>query len=101
MPNYPFLFEKRKIGSVPDPDALVLSGPAAPPPGYEIVSKPEARALVAYLLSLRADVSLFSAPLAAAAIPNGGSGTNAVGTNVVSTSTVGTNVVSTNAAPAK
>jgi cbb3-type cytochrome oxidase cytochrome c subunit len=76
MPVYPFLFEKRKIGSNPDPDALVLSGPAAPPTGYEIVPKPEARALVAYLLSLRADVSLFSAPLAAAAVSSGGSGTN-------------------------
>ena len=98
MPNYPFLFEKRRIGSVPDPDALVLPAPEAPPTGYEIVPKPEARALVAYLLSLRADVSLFSAPLAAAAISNGGGGTNAVGTNVVSTNATGTPVVSTNTA---
>jgi cbb3-type cytochrome oxidase cytochrome c subunit len=77
MPLYPFLFEKRKIGSSPDPDALVLSGPVAPPAGYEIVPKPEARALVAYLLNLRADVSLFSAPLASAVVSGGGSGTNA------------------------
>jgi cytochrome c oxidase cbb3-type subunit II len=91
MPNYPFLFEKRKIGSVPDPDALLLSGPAAPPAGYEIIPKTEARALVAYLLSLRADVSLFSAPLAAAAVTSSANGTN----------TAAAPVASTNAAPAK
>lgn len=84
MPNYPFLFEQRKIGSVPDPDALVLSGSAALPVGYEVVPKPEARALVAYLLSLRADVSLFSAPLASG-VPSGGSDTNTAAASGVST----------------
>lgn len=63
MPRYPYLFEKHKIGRQPSPDALTLSGPSAPEPGYEIVPKPETRALVAYLLSLQNDAPLFEAPL--------------------------------------
>src|ERR1043165_3218847 len=63
MPPYRFLFETRKIGKEATPDALKLSGKLAPPPGYEIVPKPEATALVAYLQSLRADVPLLEAPL--------------------------------------
>jgi cytochrome c oxidase cbb3-type subunit 2 len=90
MPPYRFLFEARKIGQQPSPDALTLSGPtpkfdaagtrtnwtspesirltaaAAPPSGTEIVPTDEAKALVAYLLSLRADVPLFERPLTAA-----------------------------------
>jgi cbb3-type cytochrome oxidase cytochrome c subunit len=62
MPPYRYLFEKRKIGNEPTPDALKLSGDLAPATGYEIVPKSEARALVAYLLSLRADAPLFEAP---------------------------------------
>ncbi len=52
MPPFRFLFEKRKItGQRPD-DALDLTGVEAPEAGYAIVPKPEAKALVAYLLSL-------------------------------------------------
>ncbi len=52
MPPFRFLFEKRKItGQRPD-DALDLTGVEAPEWGYEIVPKPEAKALVAYLISL-------------------------------------------------
>ncbi len=69
MPSYRFLFEKRKIQRCPSPDALVLPGSLAPPPGYEIVPRPEARALAAYLASLRADAPLFEAPLSLAAPP--------------------------------
>ena len=58
-----FLFEVRKIERVASPDALALSGEFAPPTGYEIVPKQEAKALVAYLLSLRADAPLYAAPL--------------------------------------
>lgn len=61
MPPYRFLFEKRKIRGSPSPDALPLHGED----GYEIVPKSEAQALVAYLLSLRADVPLFEAPMPA------------------------------------
>lgn len=63
MPPYRFLFEQRRIGKVPSPEALQLTGELAPPPGYEIVPTEKARALVAYLLSLRADAPLFEAPM--------------------------------------
>ncbi|MCW5551632.1 MAG: cbb3-type cytochrome c oxidase subunit II [Verrucomicrobiae bacterium] len=63
MPPYRYLFERRRMGQVASPDALQLTGEWAPPAGYEIVPKAEARALVAYLLSLRADAPLFEAPL--------------------------------------
>jgi cytochrome c oxidase cbb3-type subunit II len=58
MPPFPFLFEKRKIGARPSPDALKLAGKFAPEPGYEIVPKPEVKALVQYLLSLKANAPL-------------------------------------------
>jgi cytochrome c oxidase cbb3-type subunit II len=63
MPPFPFLFDVHKIGPRPSPDALKLSGKYAPPPGCEVVPKPSALALVAYLLSLKSDVSLPEAPL--------------------------------------
>jgi cytochrome c oxidase cbb3-type subunit 2 len=77
MPPYRYLFQRRKIERRPSPDALVLPPPLAPPPGYEVVPRPEATALAAYLVSLRADVPLFNAPMTlpgAAATP---AGTNA------------------------
>ena len=43
MPSYKFLFEKRKIAGQEDADALKLTGPLAPPPGYEIVPTNEAQ----------------------------------------------------------
>ena len=63
MPPYRFLFEKRKVGRESSPEALNLTGEFAPEPGYEIVPTDEARALVAYLKSLRADEPLFVAPM--------------------------------------
>jgi cytochrome c oxidase cbb3-type subunit 2 len=54
MPPFPFLFEKRKIGLRPSPAALKLTGQFAPEPGFEIVPRSEATALVQYLLSLKA-----------------------------------------------
>ena len=87
MPPYRFLFEKRRIERVSSPDAMVLPADVAPEPGYEIVPKPEAEALVAYLTSLRADAPLFSAPVTvAAAVPP--------------TVTTNAPAASTNAAPA-
>ncbi|HYG34418.1 MAG TPA: ribosomal protein L7/L12, partial [Clostridia bacterium] len=70
MPPYRYLFEKRRIERGPSPDALTLPPAFAPEPGYEIVPKPEATALVAYLMSLRADAPLFVAPVSVAAAPN-------------------------------
>ena len=62
MPPFKFLFEVRKIGATPSPDALVLPKEFAPAEGYEVVPKSEAKELVAYLSSLRADVPLYEAP---------------------------------------
>lgn len=60
MPRYPYLFEERRLrpGQEPAPDALRGFG-FEPPPGIEIVPKPEARQLVAYLLSLKADTLFY------------------------------------------
>ncbi|HTY88178.1 MAG TPA: cbb3-type cytochrome c oxidase subunit II [Candidatus Acidoferrum sp.] len=63
MPPFRYLFELHKIGQVPSPDALRFPGDFALPPGYEVVPKAEARQLAAYLLSLRASVPLYSAPI--------------------------------------
>jgi cytochrome c oxidase cbb3-type subunit 2 len=64
MPPFRYLFEVRTIGREPSPDALKLPPEFSPPAGYEVVPKPEARELAAYLLSLRATVPLYSAPFA-------------------------------------
>lgn len=70
MPPYRFLFETRKILRSPSAGALKdLPPELAPPAGYEIVPRPEARALAAYLLSLRADAPLFNAPFTAPPSP--------------------------------
>jgi cytochrome c oxidase cbb3-type subunit II len=58
MPPFRFLFERRRIGARPSPDALKLTGAEAPPPGFEVVPRPEAVALVQYLLSLKANAPL-------------------------------------------
>lgn len=63
MPAYPYLFETRPIHGRPSAEALKLEGDFAPPAGFEVVPKPEAHALVAYLLSLRSSVSLAEAPV--------------------------------------
>jgi len=62
MPPFRFLFETRKIGDAPSPDALNLPKELAPPAGCEVVPTDEAKNLVAYLLSLRTDVPLYDAP---------------------------------------
>lgn len=63
MPAYRFLFEVKKIGQQASPDALRLPKEFAPREGFEIVPKPEAKALVSYLVSLRAETPLYEAPL--------------------------------------
>jgi cbb3-type cytochrome oxidase cytochrome c subunit len=62
MPPFRYLFETKKIGDAPSPNALNLPAEFAPPAGYEVVPRPEAKQLVAYLLSLHADVPLYDAP---------------------------------------
>jgi len=63
MPQYRYLFTKEKIQGHADPRALRLSGEFAPEAGYQVVPKPEAEALVSYLLSLHAQEPIFEAPI--------------------------------------
>jgi len=84
MPPYRFLFETRKIVFFPSTNALVLPEQDAPPAGSEVVPRPAARALAAYLLSLRQDGYLYEAPPPQSLWPK----TNAVATNAVSTNAV-------------
>jgi cbb3-type cytochrome oxidase cytochrome c subunit len=66
MPPYQYLFAQRKLGKGGSADALALPAGIAPE-GFEIVPTDEARALAAYLVSLRADAPLFEAPFTAPA----------------------------------
>jgi len=76
MPPYRFLFERRKVGDEPSAGALVLPpwGVELVGEGYEVVPKDEAKALVAFLMSLRSEVPLIERPVAGAP----GASTNAV-----------------------
>jgi cytochrome c oxidase cbb3-type subunit 2 len=71
MPPCHYLFVTQKIAEAPSPDALQLPGDIAPPAGYEVVPTDDAKNLVAYLLSLQANVPLHDAPFTAAAPPAG------------------------------
>lgn len=66
MPPFRFLFEVRKMGATPSPDAVKFpdSFPhdLAPAAGFEVVPTTEARELVAYLLSLKASAPVYEAP---------------------------------------
>ena len=54
MPAHTFLFDVHPLaGRQPSDHALRLTGKAAPPAGYEVVPTTRARALVAYLQSLK------------------------------------------------
>ncbi|MFA7344790.1 MAG: cbb3-type cytochrome c oxidase subunit II [Terrimicrobiaceae bacterium] len=67
MPSHRFLYNMRKIQGQPSEDAIQgLAGPHAPPAGFEVVPTDEAKALVAYLLSLKRDYPLPEAPLSPA-----------------------------------
>lgn len=59
MPPSPFLFEKRRIRGSRSADALELPERFAVEPGYEVVPKPEAHALVSYLLNLDKQAEFF------------------------------------------
>ncbi len=62
MPPYRFLFEQRRIGRTPSPDAMTLPPELAPGPGFEVVPTDEARQLAAYLVSLKNNAPLYEAP---------------------------------------
>ncbi len=96
MPSYPELFEVRKIGKMPSPEALALSPGSGVESGLEVVPKPEALALAAYLSSLDCRKSVFEAP-----VPKPVKKEIETGTNAPPGGVVGTNVVGTNSAPPK
>jgi cytochrome c oxidase cbb3-type subunit II len=58
MPAYRFLFVLHKIDGLPSDNAVILKTGDAPPAGFEILPTAEAKALVAYLLSLKNDYHL-------------------------------------------
>ena len=62
MPAYTYLFDVQPIGEEPSPDALALEGEYAPEEGMEVVPKPEALALVDYLLSLKIETLCLKRP---------------------------------------
>jgi cbb3-type cytochrome oxidase cytochrome c subunit len=68
MPPYRYLFEQRKLGKGGSAEALALPVGTGPD-GFEIVPTDAARALAAYLVSLRADAPLFEAPFTAPPAP--------------------------------
>jgi cytochrome c oxidase cbb3-type subunit II len=64
MPPYAFLFEVRPIPAAgPSTNALKLAAEFAPPAGFEVLPRPEARQLVEYLRSLKTSADLPEAPL--------------------------------------
>jgi hypothetical protein len=90
MPPYRFLFEKRKIGREPSPNALRFPGEFAPERDCEIVPTDSAKALAAYLTSLRADAVLFETPMYVAVVAS---------TNALAVSTNAPVTAATNAPP--
>ena len=77
MPAYRYLFDVRKAGKQPSPDALSVPEPFAPKAGEEVVPKPEALQLVAYLQSLRVGPTLLEAPRTESPAAPAEAGTNA------------------------
>jgi cytochrome c oxidase cbb3-type subunit 2 len=61
MPQYPYLFIKKRIKGQRSPEALPLP-PKFQEEGYEVIPTAEAKALVEYLVSLRANTFIFEAP---------------------------------------
>ncbi|MGE9293027.1 MAG: cbb3-type cytochrome c oxidase subunit II [Puniceicoccales bacterium] len=61
MPPFRFLYETRKVGDTPSPDALNIPDNfpgEKPPAGYEVVPTDRAKQLVAYLMSLQLNYEL-------------------------------------------
>ena len=63
MPSFRFLYKMQEVQGQPSGDAVKgLGGPHAPPPGSEVVPSDEAKALVAYLVSLKRNYPLPESP---------------------------------------
>lgn len=58
MPGLRHLYIEKKIQGNGSPQALKLTGDAAPKPGYEVVPSTDAELLVDYLLSLKKDAPI-------------------------------------------
>jgi cbb3-type cytochrome oxidase cytochrome c subunit len=84
MPPYRFLFEKRRLKGQRSPEALAVPVET----GYEVIPTADARALVAYVLSLRQDEPLFDAPFTAP--EPAPASTNAPGTTATNATTSAT-----------
>ncbi|HYV31470.1 MAG TPA: cbb3-type cytochrome c oxidase subunit II, partial [Candidatus Binatia bacterium] len=82
MPPYRYLFSKQTLAQGQSRRAGAL--PATLEPGYEIMPRPEAEALAAYLLSLQADAPLPEAP--APTPPSKTAPPESTATNAISTS---------------
>ena len=64
MPSFRFLYKMRQIQGQPSVEAVKgLTGPLAPPAGWEVVPTDEAKALVTYLLSLKRNYPLPESPM--------------------------------------
>ncbi len=108
MPSYRYLFDVRKTGSAPLAGALTVPTEFAPPAGYEIVPRPAARALAAYMAASRQEPYLFEAPpppgtVVATNAPANGTNAPSGGTNAPNAGTnarAGTNTPVTSALPA-
>lgn len=109
MPRYPYLFEERalKPGQPPSPDALKFPDDYPLPEGVdEVVPRPGARMLVAYLRSLRAEplfFEVFPTPTPKSgtnAPPEAAAGTNAPPAGAGTTNPPPAEAASTNAPPA-
>lgn len=63
MPSFRYLYQVRPIqGQLSEEAVTGLSGPHAPPEGFEVLPSEDAKALVAYLLSLQRASSLPESP---------------------------------------
>jgi cytochrome c oxidase cbb3-type subunit 2 len=81
MPSSRYLFDVRKIGRAPSPNALAVPAAFAAPEGYEIIPRPPALALAAFIVNSRQDKYLFEVPPP----PEPPGSTNVASTNAVST----------------
>ena len=64
MPSFRFLYKMQQIQGQPSDEAVQgLTGPLAPPAGWEVVPSGKAKALVAYLLSLKRNYPLPESPM--------------------------------------
>jgi cbb3-type cytochrome oxidase cytochrome c subunit len=98
MPRYPYLFEERRVrpGGQPAADALPLPEGFAPGPGIEIVPKPEALQLAAYLESLKSEPQFYEAFMPAQKKPDtGGTNTAPVSASVGAAAAPATNAPAT------